>query len=93
MRVVNIAGATFHRLTAVRRVPPPNKAMCQQYRDSAWWEFSCACGKTGVVRQGINVRRGLTRSCGCLVGDVNRANAPARGIARTSARLMCAVAP
>lgn len=71
-RLVDMTGQTWWRLTAVRRVPTPDRAMCDQYRMGAWWEFDCACGAKGVVRFGVSVRRGLIKSCGCLVRDTNK---------------------
>lgn len=71
-RLVDMTNQTWFRLTAVRRVPTPDRAMCDQYRMGAWWEFDCACGTKGLVRHGISVRRGLTKSCGCLIRETNR---------------------
>jgi hypothetical protein len=31
----------------------------------AMWECACECGRSCIVK-GTNLRRGLTRSCGCL---------------------------
>lgn len=66
MMVVDMTGRTFGLLTGVRRVDPPARFMSAQYRQCAWWEFSCACGKDSVIRTGRNVRRGAIKSCGCL---------------------------
>lgn len=71
-RMVDMTGVTYSRLTGVRRVPTPDRAMCDQYLTGAWWEFDCECGAKGVVRFGVSVRRGLIKSCGCLVRDTNK---------------------
>jgi hypothetical protein len=65
MKLVDIAGRRFHRLTAVRHVDTISNA----HR----WECLCDCGKTTVVRKG-NLVSGAVKSCGCL-NDEKR-NAP-----------------
>lgn len=37
----------------------------------AMWRCQCDCGNETIVR-GSSLRRGDTRSCGCIVGEVNR---------------------
>lgn len=54
----NVLGRTFHRLTAIDVADPAS--------DSAErWRFMCECGRKKTIRA-ENVRRGLTRSCGCF---------------------------
>lgn len=86
-RLVDMTDQTWFRLTAVRRVPTPDRAMCDQYRMGAWWEFDCACGAKGVVRFGVSVRRGLIKSCGCLVRDTNKLRAQPRANPRLLDRM------
>lgn len=59
MPVVNLAGQTFGRLTVIQRVAnlPGNK--------QARWLCACVCGKRCGVG-GAELRRGHTRSCGCV---------------------------
>lgn len=44
----------------------------------ARWSCSCDCGKSHIVR-GLDLRRGKTRSCGCAIGDANRARLTTHG--------------
>lgn len=57
--IKDYTGKTFHRLTAVRLIE----------RDPIWnahkWLFKCDCGNQTVVSI-KSVRRGNTKSCGCL---------------------------
>ncbi|MGF6641870.1 hypothetical protein [Paraburkholderia sp. MM6662-R1] len=55
----DIAGQTFGRLTAIRRV------------EGQRWLFRCECG-TEKVLHGAVVRSGHTRSCGCLRRELAR---------------------
>ena len=57
--LVDITNQKFGRLTAVRRSAMRSKDGRIQ------WECLCECGAAVVVR-GSNLRRGNTRSCGCL---------------------------
>lgn len=52
-------GNVYGMLTVLQQAPPdPN-------RKGARWKCLCECGKTTIVL-GINLRRGSTKSCGCL---------------------------
>jgi hypothetical protein len=62
--LIDLTGRTFGRLTVTQRAGS-NKW------HQATWECLCDCGKTAVV-SGYNLTRGLTMSCGCLVGLVRR---------------------
>lgn len=55
---IDIAGMTFGRLTANRRVSGGGDK-------GAKWECSCQCGRVAVVYS-ANLRSGGTKSCGCL---------------------------
>lgn len=55
---INITGQRFSRLVAIRRVPSDG-------RPNTRWEFLCDCGSTVIVLLGA-VRRGSTKSCGCI---------------------------
>ena len=48
----DLTGRTFGRLTA------------RLYLGGSMWKFSCSCGQD-YTAQSDNVRRGLTKSCGC----------------------------
>lgn len=58
MKVNDITGKTFGRLTILNRVPSTRKG-------AARWLASCQCGNTCEVN-GIDVRAGKVMSCGCL---------------------------
>jgi len=60
-RVKDIAGQKFNRLTALRfvGVKPSGEAL---------WECSCDCGSIKITT-GTALRKGESRSCGCLLKD------------------------
>lgn len=57
MKIIDITGCRFNRLTALRRVENSNNV----HR----WECLCDCGNTHIVRKG-NLMHGQVKSCGCL---------------------------
>ena len=65
-RIIDITGQKFHRLQVVRRVFGSTK--------EARWLCVCDCG-TQKVLTGSVLRRGDTRSCGCLNLEKLRARA------------------
>ena len=79
--VAELIGQRFARLTVVRRIGSDN--------GKALWECLCDCGKTTSTTTG-SLRKGNTRSCGCLklqvTGDVHRTH----GMSRSSEyRIWC----
>lgn len=66
MRLVDLSGKQFDRLTVVRRAP-------QVKRGNTLWLCVCICGKE-IVAFGGNLLRGHTRSCGCLKIDLSDEN-------------------
>ncbi len=46
-----------------------------------WWYCRCACGTERAVR-GTNLRRGVTRSCGCLDRELTGARSLTHGLSR-----------
>ena len=58
---INMIGRKFGRLTVIERVPIPQFTV----NNHAWWRCKCDCG-TVIETSGANLRRGSTRSCGCL---------------------------
>lgn len=62
--IVNIAGQVFGRLTAIERAGSDRSGF-------AAWRCQCECGAVVVV-SGHHLRRGGTRSCGCLARDISR---------------------
>lgn len=61
MRVVDLTGRRFGRLTVIER---------DTTRSGVVWKCRCDCGNTTSVLSG-NLRKGFTRSCGCFRDDVN----------------------
>lgn len=62
--VVDITGQRFGKLTAHEKLPASPGV------NGALWRCLCDCGKeTTVLSQ--NLRYGLTKSCGCLKGNVH----------------------
>lgn len=57
MKLIDLTGHTFGRLTVRGRSPRTYQTM---------WECGCACGESGIVVSGVNLRTGHTASCGCL---------------------------
>jgi hypothetical protein len=53
------------------------KATMEEYKRSvnthqAYWHVRCDCGNESIV-SGLSLRRGATRSCGCLRAEASRA--------------------
>lgn len=69
-RLIDLTGQRFGRLTVVRRVA--NRPGSR----SAWWLCKCDCGKAPEV-SGDHLRRGGTRSCGCLQRETQSTNGKA----------------
>jgi len=67
--LIDLSGQRFGRLTVLERT--------SARRTEARWLCRCDCGKTVVVR-GHMLRRGDTRSCGCLRVELSRAKCLAR---------------
>lgn len=60
MRVIDLTGKSFSRLTVMRRNGSKS--------GFAAWECQCACGNVVTVA-GVNLRKGHTTSCGCAVRE------------------------
>lgn len=73
MRLVDLVGQRFTRLTVIERAP--NKSLADT---NARWLCSCDCGKT-CIAYGQDLRRGKFKSCGCL----NAERIQRHGMART----------
>lgn len=83
MRAIDLTGQRFGRLTVEKR-----------YRNNngrAQWLCYCDCG-TVVVAQSYLLRKGLTRSCGCLRKETARENAKKHGGRKTRLyNIWCAI--
>lgn len=61
-RFIDLTGQNFGRLTVVERAENTNHG-------AARWRCKCECGKETIVI-GDELRKGATRSCGCLAKEV-----------------------
>lgn len=74
-RSIDITGQRFYRLTVISVGGRANREFM--------WNCVCDCGGTAIIR-GNALRKGLTRSCGCLLKEsreqfaASRRNVPAR---------------
>lgn len=59
---IDLTGEKFGRLTVVTRLENSKGGMSR-------WLCKCDCGK-GTICYGSNLRRGLTKSCGCLAKEL-----------------------
>ena len=66
-------GRQFGRLLVLHRAEPPVRTE----RSRLYWLCECQCGNRVIVR-GTQLRRGMTRSCGCLRDDARKGNQHAR---------------
>lgn len=57
MKMVDVSGRVFGRLTVVRRASSDNK------KPAVYWECQCQCGNTTIVKAS---HLKTTKSCGCL---------------------------
>ena len=57
-KVINIIGERYGKLVVIKRIYPNR-------RGATMWLCKCDCGKEKIIL-GISLRRGLTKSCGCL---------------------------
>ena len=62
MRLIDISGQRFGRLTVIRRARNRGRRTC--------WECRCDCGQVKDI-QFDALRKGETRSCGCLHNEGN----------------------
>lgn len=65
-KCVNLMGERFGRLTVIEK-------METRYKRQVEWKCKCDCGNEVVVASD-SLRRGMTRSCGCLGAEVRAEN-------------------
>lgn len=63
MRLIDLTGQKFGRLTVIRRAPDVIKGKPR-------WECLCNCGGKTVV-DSSKIKSGATKSCGCLIRDTH----------------------
>lgn len=64
MKAINLLGQKFGRLTVIARAESDKFGKAQ-------WLCQCECGKQKVIAS-ASLRRGLTKSCGCLLEESRR---------------------
>lgn len=75
--MIDLAGQVFGRLTVLR--------LFDKQDGRPRWLCRCQCN-TEMVAKSSDLRRSRTRSCGCLIGDSNRANKTTHGHAKKGDR-------
>jgi len=74
-KMIDLRGKTFGRVTVL--ATPPTRS----YKGNLQWKCRCSCSKnTEFWTLGENLRKGHTKSCGCLVSEVSRKNGLARQV-------------
>jgi hypothetical protein len=63
VRVENLVGSSFGRLTVIARA--------KDHTGRTVWHCHCECGERSTAR-GVDLRSGHTKSCGCFRADVLR---------------------
>lgn len=67
-RAGNLVGKRFGKLTVVKKAGVDKNNFVN-------WECKCDCGNIKVIR-GTSLKRGLTKSCGCLHKKITRIKIP-----------------
>src|SRR5882672_7018055 len=70
--LLKLTGQKFNRLQVI-------SYHGRNYRGGTMWNCLCDCGNYSIV-QGSNLKSGNTRSCGCLVSEINAAFCKGRAI-------------
>lgn len=69
-KLIDLTGKKFGRLTVIKRgenyIYPNNKGISVQ------WICDCDCGNKNIVVAGSSLRKGVTKSCGCLKSDTTK---------------------
>jgi hypothetical protein len=71
---LNLTGQKFHKLTVVQEA--------DHRAAGRYWLCRCECGNTAVIKQ-TALRRGATKSCGCLKAEMLTARNTTHGLSRT----------
>lgn len=67
--LIDLTGRRFGRLLVLRR--EGSRRYDDGFKVVPLWRCRCDCGMEVLV-EGTNLRRGMTRSCGCLRRDYDR---------------------
>lgn len=65
MKLIDLTGQKFGRLTVIQRVAKPKERKSKE----AFWLCKCDCGNERIV-SGYEIRSGNTKSCGCYHKDL-----------------------
>lgn len=76
MKLIDLTGQKFHRLTVIKRHSENNK------QNKPMWVCKCDCGQMIVVT-GSDLKSGNTKSCGCWDKDVGRRKLTTHGYSKT----------
>ena len=64
-KVIDLTGKKFGKLTIVERT---ESKILPSGQHITMWKCECECGAITIV-SGANLRKGNTKSCGCLIGE------------------------
>ena len=64
-KLIDLTGMKFERLKVIKRA---NNHIQPNGNIVVMWECECECGNKVIVR-GISLRKGITKSCGCLAKE------------------------
>jgi len=65
MKIINITGQRFGRLTVIKKAKRPVRIK----NTAAYWLCRCECGTEKNIN-GVSLRNGDTQSCGCLKKEI-----------------------
>ena len=61
-KTIDLTGQRFGKLIVTGPAPRPENYKSRH----TFWYCNCDCGKTNLIKDGQNLTRGLTLSCGCI---------------------------
>lgn len=64
-KLIDLTGQRFGRLVVVARAEDYHPRGNPENRLTQW-VCDCDCGEVGIIAIGANLRKGHTKSCGCL---------------------------
>lgn len=79
---LNLTGQRFGRLTVVAFDKVAFDKERTRNGSTTWWKCLCDCGNTKLIR-GYTLRRGQSRSCGCLQAELSSARLRTHGMTHT----------
>ena len=74
--LIDLTGQTFGRLIVIKQAKPV------KHGQHAMWECLCNCGNASVV-DGGNLKKGYTKSCGCLGAEKRKESVTTHGLSHT----------